>query len=224
MSHTKNLQSGQLYRAWRCFNKATHGKKKMTDEGVVGCDNFSINDRSLKTCMNYCLSIVQKEKDSLKKEILQDIADIQKESESEFDSKKLQGQIEILEEKKRKAIDLMLDGIISKEALKKQTDWYDEELDRLSKQLEKATQNINATVSYVNDMEKYIKALNNIIAIDSNSELLYREILDHIDIHKGKVIDVWLKDVPVGIQLKIKTSGKREYFKTEILSTSFIEK
>ena len=174
--------------------------------------------------MNYCLSIVQKEKDSLKKEILQDIADIQKESESEFDSKKLQGQIEILEEKKRKAIDLMLDGIISKEALKKQTDWYDEELDRLSKQLEKATQNINATVSYVNDMEKYIKALNNIIAIDSNSELLYREILDHIDIHKGKVIDVWLKDVPVGIQLKIKTSGKREYFKTEILSTSFIEK
>ena len=92
---------------------------------------------------------MQKEKDSLKKEILQDIADIQKESESEFDSKKLQGQIEILEEKKRKAIDLMLDGIISKEALKKQTDWYDEELDRLSKQLEKATQNINATVSYV---------------------------------------------------------------------------
>lgn len=58
----------------------------------------------------------------------------------------------------------------------------------------------------------------------SDSELVYKEVLDHMDIHKGNIVDVWLKGIPVGIRLKIKASGKREYFKTEILETQFIEK
>ena len=33
--------------------------------------------------------------------------------------------------KKRKAIDLMLDGLISKEDLQSQTEWYNEELEKL---------------------------------------------------------------------------------------------
>lgn len=225
VSRTKKLQDGSLYKAWRCLNKANHGKLKKDNDGtIVGCDNNSVNDYSLKTCMNYCLALVQKENISLKKEILQEIAEIQREPEKEFDTRKIQGQIEALESKKRKAVDLMLEGILSIEDLKKQTDWYDEELNRLDEQLRRAEQNGDTKACHVKEMKQYIKALDSIMDVNGDSELLYREILDHIDVHQGNVIDVWLKDVPMGIQLKIKTSGKREFFKTEILDTSFIEK
>ena len=69
-----------------------------------------------------------------------------------------------------------------------------------------------------------IKALDEIMELDSDSEDVYKEVLDHMEIHKGNIVDVWLKSIPIGIRLKVKATGKGEYFKTEILETSFIEK
>lgn len=225
VSRTKNLKNGGVYRAWRCHSAANHGAlKKDADGKNVGCGNSSINERALKTCMNYCITFVQGEKDTLKKEILEDISKLQKESEKKMNSKKIQKKIEKLEMKKRQSIDLMLEGLITKEDLKKQTDWYNEELENLNIQLAEALSKDKVQSRQVNDMEQYIQALDEIMDIGENSELLYKEVLDYIEVHKGGVLDIWLKCIPVGIRLKIRTSGKREFFKTEILETSFIEK
>lgn len=60
--------------------------------------------------------------------------------------------------------------------------------------------------------------------IDNPSEMVYKEILDHIDVHKNKVLDIWLKSVPFGIRLKIETEGRSTTYKTKILETELIEK
>ena len=225
VSRTKKLKNGEIYRAWRCHSAANHGAlKKDADGKNIGCDNSSINERSLKTCMHYCITLVQGENDTLKKEILEEISKLQKESANEMSSKKIQKKIEKLETKKRQSIDLMLEGLITKEDLKKQTDWYNEELENLNIQLAEALSKDKVQSRQVNDMEQYIQALDEIMDIGENSELLYKEVLDYIEVHKGGVLDIWLKCIPVGIRLKIRTSGKREFFKTEILETSFIEK
>ena len=225
VSRTKKLKNGEIYRAWRCHSAANHGAlKKDADGKNIGCDNSSINERSLKTCMHYCITLVQGEKDTLKKEILEEISKLQKESANEMSSKKIQKKIEKLEMKKRQSIDLMLEGLITKEDLKKQTDWYNEELESLNIQLAEALSKDKVQSRQVNDMEQYIKALDEIMDIGEHNELLYKEVLDYIEVHKGSILDIWLKCIPVGIRLKIRTSGKREFFKTEILETSFIEK
>lgn len=225
VSRTKKLKNGEVYRAWRCHSAANHGAlKKDADGKNIGCDNSSINERSLKTCMHYCITLVQGEKDTLKKEILEEISKLQKESAKEMNSKKIQKKIEKLEIKKRQSIDLMLEGLITKEDLKKQTDWYNEELESLNIQLAEALSKDKVQSRQVNDMEQYIKALDEIMDIGEHNELLYKEVLDYIEVHRGSVLDIWLKCIPVGIRLKIRTSGKREYFKTEIWETSFIEK
>ena len=225
VSRTKKLKNGEIYRAWRCHSAANHGAlKKDADGKNIGCDNSSINERSLKTCMHYCITLVQGENDTLKKEILEEISKLQKESAKEMNSKKIQKKIEKLETKKRQSIDLMLEGLITKEDLKKQTDWYNEELESLNIQLAEALAKDKVQSRQVNDMEQYIKALDEIMDIGEHNELLYKEVLDYIEVHKGSILDIWLKCIPVGIRLKIRTSGKREYFKTEILETSFIEK
>ncbi len=225
VSRTKKLKNGEVYRAWRCHSAANHGAlKKDADGKNIGCDNSSINERSLKTCMHYCITLVQGENDTLKKEILEEISKLQKESANEMSSKKIQKKIEKLETKKRQSIDLMLEGLITKEDLKKQTDWYNEELESLNIQLAEALSKDKVQSRQVNDMEQYIKALDEIMDIGEHNELLYKEVLDYIEVHKGSILDIWLKCIPVGIRLKIRTSGKQEFFKTEILETSFIEK
>ena len=89
VSRTKKLKNGEVYRAWRCHSAANHGAlKKDADGKNIGCDNSSINERSLKTCMHYCITLVQGENDTLKKEILEEISKLQKESAKEMNSKK----------------------------------------------------------------------------------------------------------------------------------------
>ena len=71
---------------------------------------------------------------------------------------------------------------------------------------------------------RHRNALDEIMDIDNPSEMVYKEILDHIDVHKNKVLDIWLKSVPFGIRLKIETEGRSTTYKTKILETELIEK
>lgn len=225
VSRTKTLQSGAKYKAWRCHAAANYGAYKLDANGnFVGCDNSSINDRSLKTCMHYCISIIQNERDSLKKEILEEIKQLQENEFNATDSTKLEKKLQKLEFKKRKAIDLMLDGLITEDDLKAQTEWYNSEIQKLNTALLDSAHNSKKEISQKNTMEKYILALDEIMDADSSNEAVYKEVLDHIDLYKDHVLNIWLKCIPFGIRLKIKASGKREFFKTEILETTFIEK
>ncbi len=223
VSRTKHYKSGHVYKGWRCFAAATHGVRKQDADGKeIGCNSNSISERSLQTCMGYCISLVQSERDSLKKEILREIANQKKISRKKENPQKIQKKIEAIEAKKRKAIDLMLDGLISEEDLKKQTAWYNEELDRLQQQMDRALQANKDNANQVSEMEQYVQALDEIMDKDSQSEMVYKEVLDHIDIHRGGILDIYLKNIPIGIRLKIKASGKGDFFKTEILETSFL--
>lgn len=223
VSRTKKLKNGDQYKAWRCHSAANHGAlKEDADGNYIGCSNGSINDRSLKTGMSYCISLIQSEKDSIKKDILDEIKVIQKISDPKVDAKKIKKKIEQLEVKKRKAIDLVLEEMISKEDLKTQTDWYNAEIEKLNQQLTESVHKEKESTRQINDMQKYMLALDEIVDIDKDNEELYKEILDHIDVHKDCILDIWLNVIPFGIRLKIKTTGKKDYYKTEILSTSVI--
>lgn len=224
VSRTKRLKNGEQYKAWRCHATAAHGTlKKDADGNSIGCNNNSINDKALQACLNYCISLIQSEKDSLKKEILSEIALVQKNTVKKTDTKRIKKKIEQLESKKRKAIDLMLDELISKEDLKAQTAWYNAEIEKLNIQLSDSLHEAKEESRQKNKLEKYIAALDDIMSADSNNELLYKEVLDHIDIHKDNILTIWLKCIPFGIQLKIRTSGRQSCFKTDILETTFIQ-
>ena len=224
VSRTKRLKNGEQYKAWRCHATAAHGTlKEDADGNSIGCNNNSINDKALQACMSYCISLIQSEKDSLREEILSEIALVQKNTVKKTDTKRIKKKIEQLEIKKRKAIDLMLDELISIEDLQAQTDWYNTEIKKLNIQLSDSLHEAKEESRQKNKLEKYIAALDNIMSADSNNELLYKEVLDHIDIHKDNILTIWLKCIPFGIQLKIKTSGRQSCFKTDILETTFIQ-
>lgn len=225
VSRTKKLKNGTIYKAWRCYAAANHGAKKVSPFGEqIGCDNGSINEKALLTCMHYCICKLQTNQKELKREIMQEIKEIKGRHEKKPDAKRIQEKMDTLAAKKRKAIDLVLDGLITKADLQEQTKWYDEQLAELTESLHTAGKQDKANAAELYEYENYLSALDEIISFDESNESLYREILDKMVIYYDKTVEVWLKCVPFGMKLNIRSSGKNDDYHTDILSMEIVEK
>lgn len=224
VSRTKKLKKGTIYKAWRCYAAANHGAKKISSFGEqIGCDNGSINEKALLTCMHYCICQLQTNQKELKREIMQEIKEIKGISEKKPDTKRIQEKMDALSAKKKKVIDLMLDGLITKSDLQEQTKWYDEQLAELSEALNAAGKQDKANIAELHEYESYLSALDEIMTFDESNESLYREILDKMVIYHDKTIEVWLKCVPFGMKLTVSSRGKNEDYHTDILSMEIIQ-
>lgn len=225
VSRTKKLKNGTTYKAWRCYAAANHGTSKVSEDGeVIGCDNGSINERALLTCVHYCICQLQTNQKELKKEILQEIKAIKGIKDKKLDTKRITEKMENLNAKKRKAIDLLLDGLITKADLQEQTKWYDEQLAELSELLSNSQSKDKEQAKQIDVFEQYITALDEIMTFDETNESLYREILDKMVIYHDNTVEVWLKCVPLCLKLTIHSYGKNEDYTTDILSMEVIEK
>lgn len=224
VSRVKNKKTCR-YVAWRCYSAANYGKEKLDADGKqVGCDNGAINEKALLYCMGYCINLISENKSELKKEILREIDKIKKTTDTAVDVTKIKNQIEKVQAKKSKILDMFIEELITKQEFTSQKEMYDSDLERLNKQLFEAMDLDKMKLHQIDEMQMYIQAIDDILDFKENDELLFKEILDHIDIHKDKVLDIWLNSIPFGIRIKIKTSGKLEHFKTEVIETNFIEK
>ena len=126
--------------------------------------------------------------------------------------------------KKRKAIDLVLDGLITKADLQEQTKWYDEQLAELTESLHTAGKQDKANAAELHEYENYLTALDEIMSFDESNESLYHEILDKMVLYHDKTVEVWLKCVPFGMKLCIRSTGKNDEYHTDILSMKIVEK
>lgn len=225
VSRTKKLKNGTIYKAWRCYAAANHGAKKISSSGEqIGCNNGSINEKALLTCMHYCICQLQINQKELKREIMQEIKEIQGITEHKQGTKRIRKKMDALASKKRKAIDLMLDGLITKADLQEQTKWYDEQLAGLTESLHTMVKQDKANEAELHEHENYLSVLDEIMSFDERNESLYREIVDKMVICHDKSVEVWMKCVPFGMKLCIRSSGKNDEYHTDILSMEIVEK
>ncbi len=227
VSRTKKQRTG-TYKAWRCYHTATHGARKIAAEGEeIGCDNNSINEKALLTCMKYCVNLICQNRKQLRREILSRIQDVCGELVTAIDEDKIRQKMDAIEEKKRKSFDAMLEGMLTKEDLKRQTEWYDNELSRLQILLTDNQQNNRKYSRQKEQMDELEKTLDEILCFHEDNEMLYREMLEKIVVYREDKrgcnrLVVWFKSLPFGIHLKIKSTGKGEEYHTEILESEFV--
>lgn len=226
VSRTKKLTSG-TYKAWRCYRAANHGMLKMDADGrEIGCNNNSINERALLACMKYCVNLMCQNRRQLRREILSEIQAVCKEPAPAADETGIRKKIDVIEEKKRKCFDAMLEGIFTREELKKQIEWYDDEISRLRFLIAESEQNNKQYGGQKEQMDDLEKMLDEILSFNEENEMLYREILEKIVVCRESErgcsrLVVWFKSLPFGIRLKIKSTGKGEEYHTEILKSEF---
>lgn len=224
VSRTKRLKSGGMYRAWRCYAAASHGTVRILESGQkTGCDNQSVNERSLLACLSYCVKKTAVQRDGLRADVIQELQALRFEG-AKCDAEKIQSRMDALDHKKKKAIDLMVEGAISQEDLKEQLQWYEERTGRLSGQLEELCRTRDAFSWYGKDFQRAEGILDGIMSFDESNVELYGEILDKIVIYPGNRVLLWLKKIPFGIYLTFAAHGREEAYTTEILDMEIEEK
>lgn len=189
-------------RCLRCINRSKYGtEKRMNVNGVeVGCDNKFITEKVINTCMKYVLEHIQRERAGIADQLLQEIKCMQQRSAA-VDTRPLQEKIDKILEKKHHAIDLMLEGIISKDDLKAQVALYDAEVEKLTAQI---SDNRNISIVHkkqLDGIKKYIEQINRTEDIDTCSFEVYNTMLKKIVVYENNVIDFYLTCVPFGFHL-----------------------
>lgn len=219
VSRRKTLKSGEIYQGWRCYASAGHGRPKPDAGGrPAGCSSGSVNERSLTACMNDCIAYIQIDRETLKKEILQEIMNLREAPRDSRDTERIHRQMNAVIQKKRKAIDLVLEGIITKKELQEQSVWYDREILALERQLTGLREDQGVFGRQGEGMKRYIDAVEKILDFHrpDRKEMLFREVLDQMILFQNRIVIVWMKCIPFGIKLRISTGGRGQNFTTDI--------
>ena len=203
--YTYNIsgKSTETNRGIQCVNRRKYGTNHRVDANgaEVGCDNKQVNERVLESCMKYLIEHIQGMREDITERLLENISEMQS-IEPTFDAEPLKAEIEALNKKKRKAIDLMLDELITKEELKQQTAYYDDEISKLSETIA-ARQNVaDAHKKQLDAIRNYISMVKKTADMDTDSTKIYGELLKKIVVQENCVADFYLTCVPFGFRIK----------------------
>ena len=189
-------------RCMHCVNRAKYGSVHRVDANgaEVGCDNVTFNEVTLKICMKYLIKHIQVAREDIVSQLLADIQMVQQ-SEPASDIEPLKAEIENLSRKKRKAIDLMLDDLLSREDLKKQADFYDSEIARLTQEIADK-QDVSAVHQrQLDSIKAYIRQVNLTAEHDSDDTAFYSQLLQKAVVLDRNHSEFYLTCVPFGFRM-----------------------
>jgi predicted small metal-binding protein/transposase len=188
-------------RSLKCRNRLfnTTEIRSAVNGKQIGCDNTSINEKALPQFMKFILEHIQTSRDEIIKDMLDEIK-LMQQADEPIDTKQLEAEIENNLKKKRKAYDLMLDDMLSKDDLLAQSAFYDNEIARLTEEINQSHNLISVHQKQIDKVKAYIAEVNKAAKTDTDSTDIYRELLDRVIVNDGNAV-IYLKCMPVGFKI-----------------------
>lgn len=190
-------------RTLRCINRGRYGADIHFDTNgdQLGCDNETLNEHVLAYCVRSILENLLQSRDEIIANLLNDIRDVHR-SEPVKNAAPLKAEIENLKKKKRKALDMMLDDLISKDDLKEKIDFYDSEIARLTEEIS-TYQDIDAMHRrQMEQIEAYIDQMKQLSEFDANNLELYSELVNKVIVRENRTVDIYLNCSPLCFRVK----------------------
>lgn len=210
-------------KTWMCQSATRHGVVKVDRAGnVIGCNNREVNEKILKAAMRQVLLMLQTDKKKLMDDIMQDILAVQN-TTLDVDIEKIEKQVSDLERKKTKAIDMMIEGLITKADLQKQQRYYNEKIELLQNKLQEYELSEQLKAQQVTHLNQCIAELEKMMNFDVESEEIYGATLEKIILYKDWKLDVKLKGIPFTVRLYYATEGKMENYRVIFKNVEVME-
>lgn len=206
----KKRKDGTMNVKWVCAESQKNGgKHKEKDGTAVGCTTNSVNDRDIKEILQRVVADTMSSRTSIIDTLLQTVESVVKSVSDNDNRSHFQSEIAKCEDKKKKLLDMCLNGYIEAKE-------YREACDELSNQIADLEQKLikeESNQQMIEDKEKIITDIRNYVnAISAGEEwndTFYRNIVDKIVVYKDRKIDVHLKLIPEKWQGRI-LAGTRE--------------
>lgn len=190
----KKKDGSRSNRRWRCSTATNYGKEHETEEGKMGCNNTSINEKILKCTFLEILRSLFLDK----KKIVQDIEQIIKKNisldnfnedqKNEYEKEKLKA-----EREKDKILDLCIKEIISEKDYVRKTEEIDTRLEFINSKLVKCTKNNQTKKDIKEQINEIKKLVTNVLNFEKFNDKICEKVLDKIVIHNSTKFDFYLK-------------------------------
>ena len=198
---TCSSKVGEYY-SMHCTNRQVYGKtiRYGTNGKRYGCDIPHTKENVFIDCLKYVLEYIDTQRDDIISALKKDIEVIQQDN-IVYDISLLQEQINKIGKKKEKAIDLMIEGLITKDDLKNQTTKYESEIAELEQKIYESKNIGDINRRQLDTLKEHISNLKN-LKIDVNDKELYKELLEKIIAQDDGIMDIYLKFIPFGFRVK----------------------
>ena len=194
----------------RKVSEAKDRKRKALENGeTVGCDNVNIRDDDIRMILTHIIRDVMKDRESLLESVLGTVKEVLRVCAGNNNAENIEKEIAKLEAKKEKLLDMCLSGDIETSDYKKASERISEEHASLLSKLDEE----KANSALVVDKEQIIKSItefvNSVAVGEEWDDIIYRNLVERIYVHKDRTLDIHLKLIPEKWQAKI-LKGKAE--------------
>ena len=209
--HRKNTSSnGNQNESWTCIQHQKYGRERTNRNNErVGCSNVSINEKDIRAILQYVLADVLTDRRNIIESVLATVSEVFKSDHSKDNIAYFENELEKIENKKERLLDMCLSGDIETSDYRKACERLKAEHDSLSEKLQKEKahkQRLMDKETIIQEIKTYVNSLT--IGEEWN-DTFYRSIVDKIIINKNREIDIHLKLIPDKWNAKI-LCGKAE--------------
>lgn len=206
----KRRKDGTMNVKWVCAESQKNGGKHKEKGGTAaGCTTNSINDRDIKAILQTVVADTMPKRTDIINTLLQTIESVVKSVSDDDNTTHFQNEIARCEDKKKKLLDLCLNGYIEVKEYREVCDDLSSQITDLKQKLSKEQSNQQMLADkekIIADIKEYV---NSISTGEEWNDTFYRNIVDRIIVYKGRKMDIYLKQIPEKWQGKI-LAGTRE--------------
>ena len=200
VSRKKTRKDGSLYKRWSCYTATSEGQKRIDVRGnEVGCDvGKLLRDELALDILQQSLTTLRMDRDRIIQNVtalaLEAIQMCEEGSTDRVEA--LEYEISQLKQKKADVLDAFFSKQITKEEMHLVNQRYDGELEDLQRRLEGVRE--RESITYKEDqLEKDVgRQVADIVNCRADSEVLYKNVLDHMVVHKDRKIEIFLNLLP----------------------------
>lgn len=206
----KTRKDGSRYKAWRCNEAAKHGSPHVDKAGnQVGCTGASIRNEDATHIMFLVTKELKLKQTKIIKNLISIIQSIISMDTTGTDVEKLKAQIQTIEDKRSKLIDIYMSGDITKEEFTSARSKCDNEI----KELQSVIDSFDKQQSMIRQQQELVQeisdAINEIVGGVEYDDEFYKHILDKMVVNDKDNIDVYLNLLPIKWSYTVAKASKK---------------
>ena len=200
VSRYKKRKNGTKYRKWGCLTAPGHHTGRVDAEGnPMGCNiGRMLRDEVAMEILRQGIQYLQMDTDWIIRNVSALALEAIREGETESadTEDRLQYQIDRLIKKKETVLDAFFSQTVTKEEMRLMNERYDQELAALDQRMQAVREKLKLCYdasSLADNVRQKVKA---IVCGETDSEVFYKNILDHMTVYRGGRVELRLNLLP----------------------------
>lgn len=185
------------YENWSCIHKLRYGStRKDNSDEKIGCDNVNIQYQDLKAIITHITCDIMRDKHSISDRVISIVNTVLKNGTENSRVSYYEKQLEAIEKKKQKLLDMCLSGDIETNEYKKGFERLNNEYIDIDKKL-KDEKDIHALAENQSGIIRSIREHVRGIIVDGQwDEIFYGNLIDRIEVYNDRSLNIHLNLIP----------------------------